>query len=422
MGMKNVLVFPCGAQPAIDINIAMRGNGEYKIFGASGHEDHGAYIYENYIPAVPFIYEENFIPRFNELLNQYNIHYIIPVHDSMVLFLQEHASEINSTVVSSCYETALLCRYKSKTYKALEHKSFVPKVYAWGQELELPVFIKKDDDQGARQAYKVETVEELLRLKGMRDMIICQYLPGEELTVDCFTDRHGSLRFCSPRTRERILAGITVHARVVELSQEVLYIASELNKEISFRGYWFFQIKKASSGSFKLLEVSTRFAGGFSLSRCKDINLPLMVLKDFEQEELDFCHNEYPLEADRMLFSRYRLPYEYNRIVIDGIETFINDGIINTFFMMFIYQCINKKKAVILLVEDEKLWIQRLSELKLSSSIFSSIVVEKDYSAIDYREAVFISKNLQRRNMLRREQKAFCLEPSAVELLVDWKA
>ena len=59
--MKNVLVFSCGAIPAIDINFAMRGNKEYKIYGASSYDDHGLYVYENYIGGVPFLYEEDFL-------------------------------------------------------------------------------------------------------------------------------------------------------------------------------------------------------------------------------------------------------------------------------------------------------------------------------------------------------------------------
>lgn len=419
--MKNVLVFPCGAQPSIDINIALRNNGEYKVFGASSYEDHGAYIYENYIPAVPFIYEEDFIPRFNQLLDSYQIKYIIPVHDSMILFLQEHAKEIHATVVGSCYETALLCRYKSKTYKALSGKAFVPRIYSTEEVVELPVFIKKDDDQGARNAYKIETLEELRSFQGRSDMIICEYLPGEELTVDCFTDYQGSLRFCNARSRDRVLAGISVHARRVELSQEVLLIAKELNKEISFRGFWFFQLKRDAAGRLKLLEISTRFAGTFSLSRSMDVNLPLMALRDFDHKELDFGYNDYPLESDRMLINRYKLSYFYNSVYIDGVEAFVCNAGIDSFFMMFLYQCINKGKKIYLLTESKALCMDKLRKLRLSCELFTEIYDNRDYAGLNYTDSVFLSKNVHRRNELRKRYKTLCFEPSAVEVLLDWR-
>lgn len=154
--MKNVMVFSCGSIPGIDINFALRGNQEYKIYGASSYDDHGVYVYENYIGNVPFIFEEDFIPRFNQILAQYSIDFIIPLHEDMILYFQQHVNEINATVISSCYDTALLCRYKSKTYQALAGLDFVPRVYKCEEVDSFPVFVKKDDDQGARHAYKVD--------------------------------------------------------------------------------------------------------------------------------------------------------------------------------------------------------------------------------------------------------------------------
>ena len=59
------------------------------------------------------------------------------------------------------------------------------------------------------------------------DMIICEYLPGEEVTIDCFTDKNRKLLFCNPRAADRILAGIDVHARRIALTDEIKYIAGK---------------------------------------------------------------------------------------------------------------------------------------------------------------------------------------------------
>jgi hypothetical protein len=419
--MKNVLVFSCGAIPAIDINIALRGNKEYKVYGASSYDDHGLYIYENYIGGVPFISAPSFISNFNEILRRYQIDLIIPLHEDMILFFQEHRDEIAATIVSSCYDTALLCRYKSKTYQALAGFDFVPIVYMEKDVDAYPVFVKKDDDQGARHAYKVENEAELRLYARQPDMIICEYLPGEEVTVDCFTDRHGALRLVNPRAADRILAGIDVHARRLSHDEEIQSIAERINTRILFRGPWFFQIKRDQKGRFKLLEIATRFAGAFSLTRCMDLNTPLLALRDFDNKDVQFDYNDIPIEADKMFIGRYSIANAYSRVVVDGVECLCIGECVDTFLMMFIYQCLNKRKPITLLCSDTQMAMQQLEEKHIATSVFSTIFVSGNDNSTVFEKAVFISRDEQRRIEVREKYGICCYEPTAIEALLDWR-
>lgn len=304
---KRVLVLNCGTLASTDINMALRYNNEFEIWGASINKNHGIYVYENYIDDIPNIKDENFIEILNQKIEQYNFKFIIATHEDLALFLQKSKDKINATIVCSNYETALLCRYKSKTYEKMKSYNFIPKTYNKNQVNEFPVFVKKDDDQGGRHAYKINNNQELELYAKDSDMIICEYLPGDEVTVDCFTNKDRKLLFCNPRAADRMLAGIDVHARRINLSDEIKYIAESLNKEIEFRGFWFFQIKKDANGKFKLLEISTRLPGAFSLSRCLDVNLPLMALKDFDEQDVDITFNDVNIEADKQFFGKYSL-------------------------------------------------------------------------------------------------------------------
>ena len=91
-----VLVFPCGSQAAIDINFALRHAVRIDLFGASSIEDHGQYVYKNYIGNVPNIAEKHFLKEFNRILQEKQIDFIIPTHDTVALFLKEHESQFNS--------------------------------------------------------------------------------------------------------------------------------------------------------------------------------------------------------------------------------------------------------------------------------------------------------------------------------------
>ena len=418
--MKNVLVFSCGALPAVDINFALRGNKEYKVYGASSYDDHGLYIYENYIGNVPFLSDPDFLDKFNEILEQYSIDFIIPLHEDMILFFQAHKERIKATVISSGYDTALLCRYKSKTYAALADCSFVPKTYTIDQVTDYPVFVKKDNDQGARHAYKVNNREELLVRTASGDMVICEYLPGEEVTVDCFTDRHGVLRFVNPRAADRMLAGIDVHARRLQGDESIHQIAREINCKIRFRGPWFFQIKRDTQGKFKLLEIATRFAGAFGLTRCMDLNTPLLALRDFDDKDIVVDYNDLPIEADKIFFGRYTIPLDYETVVLDDAQTLMIHNVIDTFFLMYLYQCVNKDKRIILLSRNIQKTRQVLKNAKLCEGIFRVIQVDVA-ERIVYQNAIFISRDDVLRSQIRAQYGIPCYAPSTVEALLDWR-
>lgn len=417
--MKNVMVFSCGSILGIDINFALRGNSEYKVYGASSYDDHGLYVYENYIGNVPFIYEPDFIPRFNEILRQYKIDFIIPCHEDMILFFQQHINEIDAVVVSSCLDTAILCRYKSKTYNALKEYSFVPNTYKIDEVREFPVFVKKDDDQGARHAYKVENYDDLKLYAHQDKMIICEYLPGEEVTVDCFTDRHGELRFVNPRVADRMLAGIDVHSRRVIKNTEIYDIARKINSRVSFRGPWFFQIKRSKTGEYKLLEIASRFAGAFALTLGMDINTPLMALRDFDNKDVIFSYNDTLIEADKTFITRYKLQNDYESVLLDGIEPLFLNGKINPTMMMFIYQVKNECKEICILTDDASTDIKTLAAYKVDSGIFRFIPVDSKSIA---QNTVFISINEEHRIDMREEYRLSAYAPSMIGVLLNWRA
>lgn len=421
---KRVLVLNCGTLASTDINMALRNNDEFEVWGASTNKNHGIYVYKNYIEDIPNMNEPNFVEVLNRKIEEYNFEFIIATHEDLALFLQENKDKINATIVCSNYDTALLCRYKTKTYEKMKDYDFIPKTFEKEEIKEFPVFIKKDTDQGARNAYKIENEEQLNLYAKKPEMIICEYLPGEEVTVDCFTNKNHKLLFCNPRVADRMLAGIDVHSRRIELTDEIKYIAESLNKEIEFRGFWFFQIKKDINGKFKLLEISTRLPGAFSLSRCLDVNLPLMALKDFDGQDVELTFNDISIEADKQFLGKYSLGIEYSSVYID-FETCLKNGEkTNVFLMLYLYQCLNKKIEVNLVGQEKNETIKYLEEKKISKNIFKNII-EIDRNSIKHvlkKESIFLSNDDNLKNSLRKEIKENCFSNNIIESLIDWRS
>lgn len=420
---KRVLVLNCGTLASTDINMALRYNDEFEIWGASTNKNHGIYVYKNYIDDIPNISNPDFIKILNKKIEEYNFKFILAPHEDLALFLQENKEKINACIVCSNYETSLICRYKSKTYEKMKNYDFIPKVYKKEEVKTYPVFCKKDTDQGARHAYKIENKNEL-EMYTKDDMIICEYLPGEEVTIDCFTDKNRKLLFCNPRAADRILAGIDVHARRIPLTDEIKYIAESLNKEIEFRGYWFFQIKKAVDGKYKLLEISTRLPGSFSLSRCLDVNLPLMALKDFDGQDVELTFNNIEIEADKQFFGKYKLGIEYNSVFIDFETCFEIMDNIDAFFMMYLYQCLNKNIEIDLITQNKEKMEKYLIKNKIDRNIFKNIfeISREKIKDVLTEKSIFLSNDDNLKNILRKEIKEYCFSNNIIEALIDWRA
>ena len=422
---KRVLILNCGSLAATDINIALRDNDEFEVWGASTTRNHGIYVYKNYLNDIPNMKEPDFIKVLNEKIKEYNFKFIIATHEDLTLFLQQNKERINACIVCSNYDTALLCRYKSKTYDKLKEYNYVPKTYKKGEVTKYPVFVKKDTDQGARHAYKVSNKEELEIFAKDEDMIICEYLPGEEVTVDCFTNKDRKLLFCNPRAADRILAGIDVHARRIDLTDEIKYIADSINKEIDFRGFWFFQIKKDIDGKFKLLEISTRLPGAFSLSRCLDVNLPYLALKDFDGQDVEISFNNIQIEADKQFFGKYSLGIDYNEVYIDFESSFENIENINTFLMMYLYQCVNKNVKLNVITQNKEKTVNFFKENKIDINLFDSILENKkeEIKNILTENSILISNDDKLKSEIRNiNSKLYCFSTSIVESLIDWRA
>lgn len=424
----NILVFPCGSQVAIDINFALRHAVRVELFGASSVEDHGRYIYKNYIGNLPNITEKHFLNNFNKILLEHAIDFIIPTHDTVALFLKEHELQLSAKVIVADLKTTHICRYKSLTYKQFADQPFIPNIYPGPNDVtEYPVFLKPDDGQGGKSTFYATNKQELqFYLQQHPNLLICEYLPGEEISIDCFTDRHGTLRFMSPRTRERTLAGISVDSKLIPVSSEISSIAHTLNHQLSFRGYWFFQIKRDKYGQFKLLEIATRLAGTSALTVGRDVNLALLSILDFAEFDITIQPNNYSIQLDRSFINRYQIQIQYDRVYIDLDDTLIINNKVNTQLLMFLYQCLNESKELILITKHEYNVQETLQNHKIHPMLFSKIhhinKADKKFKHMENNtKAIFIDNAFAERQEVRQQLGIPSFDVNNIECLINWR-
>ena len=306
---KNILVFPCGSEIALKIYRSVKNSTHFNLIGANSVDDHGKFVYENYIGNVPFITDSNFLEIIRQIVVDNKIDAVYPAMDAVIEILKNNENYIGCKVIAPCAETTQICLSKSRTYEELSTVIKTPEVYKNADEIqEYPVFVKPDIGYGSRGAKKILNKDDLeVHLSEYPDSIICEYISGNEYTVDCFTDFNSNLIVVKPRERCRVMNGISVNTKPVHDNGEFLNFAQKINSNIKFNGAWFFQVKRDKNGVLTLLEVASRFGGSSGLFRAKGINFSLMSLYNGFDIPVSVIENDYDVEMDRALDNKYKI-------------------------------------------------------------------------------------------------------------------
>lgn len=423
--MIKVLVFPAGEINSIELHDALSTCVNIEVWGASSIERHGKYIFENYIPNIPMITDESFFDVFNKVINKHNIDIIFATHDTVVDFLIKNQDKINAKIAGGDIFTADTCRSKKKTYSLLKEHDFIPKVYKFPYDdiEDFPVFVKPDKGQGAVGAKIIHDINELKNIDD--SYVVCEYLPGEEYTVDCITDKDGVLRGAFPRTRDRIMSGVAVAGKTLPQNKQITQIAEIINSKLHFKGMWYFQLKEDNNGKLKLLEISARASGTMCLTRMRGVNLPLLTAYTMMDYRIDVQENNIEVVMDRTLISRYNINYDFNVAYLDFDDTVVVREKINKNILRFIYQCNEKDIDVILITKHNKNIENSLEKYKIHKYLFKKIIVlnenENKSDYINPERAVFIDNMYKERKNVYDKYKIPVFDVDTIEVLLDWR-
>ena len=422
--MKNVLVFPCGSEIGLEVNRALTNSKHFTLFGGSSADDHGKFVYENYIDGIPIIEEDDFIEKINKVVDEYKIDFIIPAHDSAVLKIAEHQDELKAVVITSCVSTCRICRSKRMTYKVFEKILRTPKVYGIEYyKVVFPVFLKPDVGQGTKGTYKADTWDDILfYTKKDHTLLVLEYLPGKEYTVDCFTNKNGELLFVKGRERRRINNGISVNSKHTD-DTRFETIAKIINNTLLFQGAWFFQVKEDSTGELVLMEIAPRIAGTMELFRADGTNFIELSLFDRMGDDVSVIHNDLDIEIDRALEAKYHIKVPYNCVYIDFDDTIISKGYINTNVMKFLYQSRNQGNKIVLLSKHKRDIFKTLDEYAISHLLFNEIkILSNDKNKADFirtKNSIFIDDSFAERKNVYDKLHIPVFSLDAIEALLE---
>ena len=421
---RNILVFPCGSEVALDIFNAVRYSRFFHLVGASSVSDHGMYVYEDYIGNLPFLNDPGFIPAIRRVVEERAIDAIFPAMDSVISKLKEHEGELGCKVIAPEIRTTSICLEKRKTYELFADYVPVPELYDFNSVQSFPVFIKPNIGYGGHGTRLISSKEELsFFAAGRKDLLIMENLPGEEYTVDCFTDRKGDLLFCSARVRNRIRNGISVNTFFVDDQSDFLRLGGVINSVLSFRGAWFFQVKRNNQGRLVLMEIAPRIGGSSLLSKAIGVNLALLTLFDAFDVDVAIQKNAYEIELDRALDTKYHCKdLHYNTVYVDYDDCIILNGkIINSELIKFLYECVNEGKHIVLLTKHQGDLDSELKRFRLVGLFDEILHIAREEDKITYisdLDSIFIDDSFSERALVQSRYGIPVFGPDMIDVLL----
>ena len=344
--------------------------------------------------------------------------------DEVAFFLKSHEGEIGCEVVYAKLETAKIIRKKSSTYDTLKEIIPTPIVYN-SRDIsasDLPIFSKPDIGYGSRGAQKIETIEDFNKLTPFQkeNNIFTEFLPGIELTVDCFSDRESGLLFAGPRIRERTRIGISVASSPIPLSNEIKGIAATISAKLNMSGCWFFQVKRDINNVFKVQEVAARVSGSMAMYRLLGVNFILLEIYQRLGKKVSIpklLRGDFRIERAFDVKLVGKLSFDSVYVDLDDCLIFRNQ--VNTDIISFIFGCRNNNIPVFLITRHAFNLEQTLLEFALDT-IFDDIFHIKDglpkSQYIKHRIPLFIDDSFAEREEVRNALNCHVASPDMIHM------
>ena len=152
-------------------------------------------------------------------------------------------------------------------------------------EWDFPVFAKPRQGAGSRGIRLVPDRAALETLPVDEGLLVQEFLPGEEYSVDVIADAAGHVVAAVPRTRARVDSGVAIAGRTVH-DPELIETASAIAEAIGLVGVANVQLRRDRTGRAMLLEVNPRFPGALPLTIAAGVDIPSLVADLFLGAEL----------------------------------------------------------------------------------------------------------------------------------------
>ncbi len=140
-----------------------------------------------------------------------------------------------------------------------------------------PVVVKPRAGSGSRDIRILRSAAELAATERSGGLLVQEYLPGDEYSIDVFASQPGHVIAAVPRLRAKVDSGISVAGRTVRdrgLEQFGTAVAEATGVQFIAN----VQAKRDASGRPALLEVNPRAPGSLALTIASGVDMPRLAM------------------------------------------------------------------------------------------------------------------------------------------------
>ena len=291
--MPRVLVTGAGGPAGVVVIRSLLKRPELTVFAAD-MDGWAAGLY--LVPAeqrrlVPPGRADEFVPTLARLVEDDAIDVVVSTVDVELIALSERRDELAPAVLAApsadtlevALDKLLLAERCAATGRA--PRTVLAGPAAQAVDWEFPVFAKPRQGAGSRGIRLVPDRAALDALPVDEGLIVQDFLPGEEYSVDVIADAAGQVVAAVPRTRARVDSGVAIAGRTVH-DPELEETASAIAKAIGLVGVANVQLRRGRDGRAMLLEVNPRFPGALPLTIAAGVDIPSLVVDLFLGREL----------------------------------------------------------------------------------------------------------------------------------------
>lgn len=229
---------------------------------------------------------DDFVPALARMVADDRLDLVVSTVDVELIALASRRHELAPAVLAApSAETLADTLDKLTLARRCASTGLVPRTLPAGPEAlaadwEFPVFAKPRQGAGSRGVRMVADMTALRALPTDQDLIVQEFLPGEEYSVDVIADASHRVIAAVPRTRARVDSGVAIAGRTVH-DPELEEAAGRIAEAIGLVGVANVQLRRDRTGRAVLLEVNPRFPGALPLTIAAGVDIPSLVVDLF---------------------------------------------------------------------------------------------------------------------------------------------
>lgn len=320
-----VIITGAGAPGAPGVIKSLRDNGErdIRVVGVDASSEAVGFKLADAGYQIPMANAPDFIDRLLEIAIKEKAKVILPLvtRELELLSLNKDKFQKEGIIVSvSDYDSLTIANNKGKLLSYMKDKGLpVPhfflvnskdeflkavKVLGYPEE---PICFKPVQANGSRGFRIIDsqidryqllfelkptstyiTLEEITsileEIKNFPQLIVMEYLPGKEYSVDLLVDQ-GKPFYTLPRRRDALNGGISIKGEIVN-EDDVIHYCKEIVRSLGLHGNIGIQVKRDKNGLPLILEINPRIQGTIVHCTGAGVNLPYYAVKLALHEEV----------------------------------------------------------------------------------------------------------------------------------------